>query len=74
MTNVTVRDNLASSITVHELGQAMAELDLSSVPPHKRQAALIDHLVHIMVGTIKDPAERDKLAAAWAKKMLGITF
>lgn len=74
MTNVTVRDNLASTIDPHELGKAMAELDLSSIPPHKRHAAVIDHLVHIMIGTIKDANERDKLAAAWGKKVLGMTF
>lgn len=69
---VTKRDNLASDINVHELGQAMAELDLASVPPEKRAMAVMDHLVHIMIGTVQDATERDKLATAWAKRVLGL--
>ena len=69
---VTKRDSLASSISPQELGKAMAELDLSSVPPEKRAHAIMDHLVHVMVGTIKDPVERDKLAVGWIKRKLSL--
>ena len=74
MSETIVRDNLTSTISLHDFGKAMAEIDLSSVPPHKRMAAITDHLVHIMAGTLTDPDRADALAASWAKKVLGITF
>ena len=68
---VTKRDDIPSDITPVELGKAMAELDLSSVPPEKRHLAVMDHLVHIMIGTITDPNKRTELITAWlARKKL----
>jgi hypothetical protein len=45
---------LDSNLTTHELGQAMSQLDLSSVPPHKRHKAVMDHLMRIMADAIYD--------------------
>ena len=45
---------LPARISLHELGQAMAELDLRSVPPHKRKRALMDHFMRIQEDTITD--------------------
>lgn len=66
--NVTKRDDIPSSLTPHELGKAMAELDLTGVPPHKRHAAVMDHLVHIMIGTIPPSGTRDDLIVAWLNR------
>jgi len=64
---ISKRDNLASSINPHELGKAMAELHLENIPPEKRHMAIMDHMIHIMIGTIEDAAERDKLIVAWLR-------
>jgi hypothetical protein len=48
------KERLPSSITPHELGQAMSALDLSGVPPSKRRAAIKDHLMRVMANTIHD--------------------
>lgn len=37
-----------------DLGHRMASLDLSSVPPEKRKAALMDHFLKIQEDTIED--------------------
>lgn len=51
------REALTSSMTAKQFGQAMAQLDLSSIPPAKRKAALMDHLMRIQVSTIHDRAK-----------------
>lgn len=48
------KNRLTSSITPEELGQAMAALDLSGVPPHKRFHAIQDHLMRIIANSIHD--------------------
>lgn len=48
------RDALPSNITPHQLGQAMQQLDLSTVPPHKRAQAIKDHLMRIVADSIHD--------------------
>ena len=45
---------LPSNLTTDELGKAMAQLDLSSVPPNKHQAAVMDHLMRVMADAIHD--------------------
>ena len=45
---------LPAKITIEELGKAMSQLDLSSVPKHKRHLAVIDHLMKIQEDTLKD--------------------
>ena len=47
---------LPARITENELGKAMSQLDLSSVPPHKRGLAIRAHLLSIMGTTITDRA------------------
>lgn len=47
-------DALDSNLTTLELGQAMSQLDLSSVPPHKRPKAVMDHFMRIMADAIHD--------------------
>ena len=48
---------LQSNITPYELAQAMQKVDLSTVPPERRQEAVMDQLMHVMAETIND---RDK--------------
>ncbi|WP_138465342.1 hypothetical protein [Poseidonocella sp. HB161398] len=45
---------LRSSITPEQLADAMSALDLASIPPHKRPAAIREHLARIMATTILD--------------------
>lgn len=47
-------DALHSNMTTDELGKAMAQVDLSAVPPHKRKAAIMDHFMHVMADAIFD--------------------
>lgn len=53
-----------ANITTHELGQAMAQLDLASIPPEKRTKAVMEHLGKIMASTIQSPHVRAELTAA----------
>jgi len=50
------KDALKSSITPEQFGKAMSELDLSDVPEHRKQEAVMDHVAKIMAGTIHDRA------------------
>jgi hypothetical protein len=61
------KDALPCSISTHQLGQAMSQLDLSSVPPEKRKAALMDHFMRIAAASIHD---RDKAAEIAASRQL----
>ena len=47
-------DALDSNLTTEEFGKAMGEIDLQSIPPHKRQKAVMDHLMKIMADAIQD--------------------
>jgi hypothetical protein len=51
------KDALPASLDLDGFGKAMAQLDLSTVPPEKKAAAIRDHLMRIMVDTLHD---RDK--------------
>jgi uncharacterized protein (DUF2249 family) len=33
----------------------MSQVDLSAVPPEKRKAAIFDHFMTVMAGSIRDP-------------------
>lgn len=55
---------LTSSITPAELGQAMQQLDLTSIPPHRRKAAIRDHLMRIMADTIHDRTKAFEIHAS----------
>lgn len=48
---------LPSTLTPHEFGKAMAQLDLSGVPPEKRASAIMDHLARIMGQSLQNPAD-----------------
>lgn len=58
------KDAHLSSITPEQLGRAMAKVDLKSVPPEKRQAAVMDALATIMAETIHDPQVRQDVKNA----------
>ena len=60
----TQREALTSTLTVDELGKAMAQLDLSTTPPHKRADAIRDHLLRIMAETIHDRTTAVEIHAA----------
>lgn len=55
---------LTSSITPTELGQAMQQLDLTSIPPHRRKDAIRDHLMRIMADTIHDKQKAFEIHAS----------
>lgn len=48
------KERLNSSIGLKEFGEAMASLDLQSIPPHKRPMALMEHFLKIQAQTIHD--------------------
>lgn len=54
-------DALESNLTTDELGKAMDQLDLSTVPPHKRASAVMDHLMHIMAKSILDKEKANEI-------------
>jgi len=52
---------LPSTITPEQLGRAMKQLDLSSVPPDKRKWAVAEHLHRIMQDTLEDRTKAPSL-------------
>jgi len=48
------KDRLTSNISLEDFAKAMSQLDLDSVAPEKRQAAVLDHLMRIMQNEIHD--------------------
>lgn len=65
-------DALTSSLTPRQFGQAMAQLDLASVPPENRKAALADHLAKIVAANIHDRSQAAEITAArLLRKKLG---
>ncbi|NBQ50126.1 MAG: hypothetical protein EBV86_07305 [Marivivens sp.] len=48
------KDALESNMTTEDLGKAMAQLDLSNVPDHRKSEAVMDHLMKIMADAIYD--------------------
>ena len=52
---------LPSNLTTDELGKAMSQLDLSSVPPNKRQAAVMDHLMRVMADAVHDKQKAQEI-------------
>jgi hypothetical protein len=49
-------NRLLSTLTPRQLGMAMADLDLTGVPPHKTAVAIYDHLMRVMSGSVSSPA------------------
>lgn len=65
------KDALPSSMTLQEFGQAMSALDLQSIPPEHRKAALMDHLAKIMIEKIHDRPMAADLASAYLMRRKG---
>ena len=61
---VKKREYLDSKMSLDQLGTAMSELDLSSIPEHKKPKAIREHLTKIMAETILDPDKRAELEVA----------
>lgn len=55
------KDALESNITVSELGNAMSQLDLKSVPKDRAAEAIKDHLMKVMADTIKDKEKAQEI-------------
>ena len=49
------KDSIQSELNLSEFGHAMSQVDLSAVPPEKRKAAIFDHFMTVMAGSIRDP-------------------
>lgn len=60
-------ERIDATITKEQLGQAMSQLNLKSIPPEKRQAAVMDHLMAVMAESITD---RDKSQEIKASRIL----
>ena len=58
------KEAIPATITVEELGKAMAQLDLRHVPMHKRRDAIMEHLGRIASETAALPSDRQKLMSA----------
>jgi len=53
-----------TNITEQELGKAMSQLDLSSVPPHKHQAAIMEHFFRVMSDSVMDKKLANEMRGA----------
>ncbi len=53
-THPSPKDLAPADISLQNLGKAMSQLDLSSIPAHKRQAAVFNHFAYIMQDTLQD--------------------
>ena len=63
---------LPSNLTTDELGKAMSQLDLSSVPPNKRQAAVMDHLMRVMADAIHDKDKAQEIHLSRIRHQRGL--
>lgn len=61
---VKKREYIESKMTADQLGKAMSELDLSSIPDANKPKAIREHLTKIMAETILDPNKRAELEVA----------
>ena len=48
------KDAIQSKITLEQFASAMKQINLESVPPEKRKAAVLDHIFTIMADTVVD--------------------
>ena len=53
-----------SSLTLHQLGHAMKQLDLSNIPDANKPKAIREHLTKIMADTVTDADAKQKLRYA----------
>lgn len=47
------KDAKPSNITLNELGKAMSQVDLTSVPPEKVRHAVFDQFMRVMEGSLQ---------------------
>lgn len=59
-----VADALPSRISLPDLGKAMSQIDISSIPPEKRRAAVMDHLMRITAASIYDSGKAAEISAS----------
>lgn len=62
------RDRINTECSPQELGDAIASLDLPSIPPHKRMAAISERITEVMLNTTRNPDEKSKPAFQKADK------
>lgn len=48
------KERLTSSMSLEDFAKAMSHLNLSDIPPEKRQRAVINHLLGIQIDVIHD--------------------
>lgn len=53
-----------SNLTLHQLGHAMKQLDLSDIPDANKPKAIREHLTKIMADTVTDTDAKQKLRYA----------
>ena len=61
-------DRINTECSPQELGEAIASLDLPSIPPHKRMAAISERITEVMLNTTRNPSEKLKPAYKEADK------
>lgn len=59
-----IAEAVPTKITTAGLGEAMSQLDLSSVPPHKRQAAVMEHFFRVMSDNVMDSKLANEMKGA----------
>lgn len=57
-------ERIDATITKEQLGQAMAQIDIKSIPPEKRQSAVMDHLMAVMADSITDRSKSQEIKAS----------
>jgi len=55
---------IGSNLTLHQLGHAMKQLDLSNIPDANKPKAIREHLTKIMADTVTDADAKQKLRYA----------
>jgi len=55
---------LPSTLSLHQLGHAMKQLDLSNIPDANKPKAIREHLTKIMADTVTDADAKQKLRYA----------
>lgn len=61
-------NGIPTKISLHQFASAMSQLDLTNVPEHSRQAAVMDHLTKVMIVSTTDPGVSSDLTSALLRK------
>ena len=56
-----IAEAVPTKISTAELGKAMGQLDLSSVPKHKHTQAVMDHFFRVMAENVMDKKVADEI-------------